>query len=34
MGLVLTLPELFVRSVETQVAEATLEDVLDAILCA
>lgn len=34
MGLGLTVPELFVRSVETEVTEATLEDVLDPILCA
>jgi len=27
-----TVPELFVRSVETQVTEATLEDMLDTIL--
>lgn len=31
-GLGLTVPELFVRSVDTKVTEATLEDVLDTIL--
>lgn len=33
MGLGLTVPELLVRSVDTQVTEATLEDMLDTILC-
>lgn len=32
MGLGLTVPELFVRRVETQATEATLEDMLDTIL--
>lgn len=30
----LTIPELFVRSVKTEVTEATLKDMLDTILCA
>ena len=34
MGLGLTVPELFVGGVETEVTEATLKDVLDTILCA
>lgn len=34
VGVGLTIPELFVRSVKPEVTEATLKDMLDTILCA
>lgn len=34
MRLGITVPEFFVRSIETQVTEGALEDMLDTIFCA